>query len=236
MRYDAVLFDLGNTLVAYYTRAQWPGILARAVDEVAACLRARGRLNVDPADLPARVEAQRGESPSNRVRPLTRRLAQIFALSPEDVAEEAGMELCRRFLRPIFSLARRYDDAAPALADVRGRGLRTGILSNAPWGSPAQPWREELARHELLEAVDAAVFCTDVGWRKPAPQAFALALDRIGGAAERSLFVGDDPRWDLAGARAVGMAAVLIDRSGAGAVPRGEERILRGLREVLDLL
>jgi FMN phosphatase YigB (HAD superfamily) len=47
-------------------------------------------------------------------------------------------------------------------------GFRTGIISNSPWGSPANLWRAEVQRLELLDAVDVTAFCGDVGWRKPA--------------------------------------------------------------------
>ena len=106
-----------------------------------------------------------------------------------------------------------------------------GILSNTPWGSPAEPWREELARHGLLDAVDAGVFCRDVGWRKSDPRPFEFICRTLGVRPASCLFVGDDPRWDLAGARAVGMDARLIDRIGA-AHPPGEN----ALRSLDDLL
>ena len=239
----AVIFDLGNTLVSYFTREQWPAIRERAIGEVAACLGQRGMLRVDAADLPARVAAERGvgdlppdiaakrsQGDVHRVRPLEGRLARIFDLSPQEMEGELAPELCRRFMKPIFATARRYDDALPTLAELRLRGVLTGILSNSPWGSPAELWREELARHELDTAVDAAVFCRDVGWRKPAPQGFAFIMDKLGVTAGECLFVGDDPRWDIAGPRAVGMDAVLIDRDGA----TGDAGAIRSLAELLD--
>ena len=61
MRYEAVIFDLGNTLVSYYSRAQWPGVLAQAVEEVAAYLRSRNQLRIQADEIAQRVEAERGE-------------------------------------------------------------------------------------------------------------------------------------------------------------------------------
>ena len=118
-------------------------------------------------------------------------------------------------MAPIFALAEVYDDTLPTLADLRSRGVRTAIVSNSPWGSPPHLWREHLADLGLADRVDAAFFCGDCGWRKPAPQIFHYVFGRLGVTAERCLFVGDDPRWDLAGPQAVGMRAVIIDRSGA---------------------
>jgi FMN phosphatase YigB (HAD superfamily) len=47
---------------------------------------------------------------------------------------------------------------------------------------------------------------------------------------ERCLFVGDDPRWDLVGPRALGMQALLIDRAGGPAV--ADESPIQSLDEL----
>ena len=214
MRYGAIIFDLGNTLVSYYTREQWPGIRAEAVGRVAAHLDGRGLLRVSAEDLPARVEAETGESKDNRVVPLAGRLARIFDLTPDAITDGLAEQICEHFLKPIFATARIYEDSLATLAELRQMGLKTGILSNTPWGSPAGPWRRELARHGLLDAVDAVAFCVEAGFRKPAPQPFELIMSRLGVDADQCLFVGDDPRWDIAGPKQLGMDAVLIDRTG----------------------
>jgi len=69
-----------------------------------------------------------------------------------------------------------------------------------------------------------------VGWRKPARPIFDAVLDRLGLAPERCLFVGDDPRWDLAGPRALGMRALLIDRAGEPAL--ANESPIQSLEEL----
>lgn len=227
---DAVIFDLGNTLVGYFARAEWPGILDQAIEEVTAYLRGLGLLRIDIEELPHRVQAERKEPADHRVKPLEGRLERIFDLTDADLADGVVREMCRRFMRPTFAAARRYEDAIPTLVTLREWGLRTGILSNTPWGSPAELWREEVERHGLTDAVDKVMFCRDTGYRKPAPHGFELILDGLGVAPERALFVGDDPRWDLAGPRAVGIDALLIDRSGEWAA--GDEPRIRDLTEL----
>jgi FMN phosphatase YigB (HAD superfamily) len=220
--------------VSYYSRSEWPGVLEQAVGEVAGYLCGRGLLRVEAKELPARVEAERGEREDHRVRPLEGRLVRIFQLTQADLAPGDAMDMCRRFMRPIFALGRMYDDALPTLHALRGRGLRTAILSNTPWGSPAELWRPELARHGLAGTVDAAAFCRDAGYRKPARQAFEHVCRELGAAAGQCLFVGDDPRWDLLGPRRIGMDALLIDRRGSAELA-GEEPI-HNLRELLGRL
>ena len=234
MNYDAVIFDLGNTLVSYYTNDEWPGVLAECIDAVAARLRERGLLTVDPADLAPRAQAERGTPDDCRVVPLEERLARIFDLGGVALTADVMPEMSRLFTRPIFARARLYDDVLPALDELHRRGLQTGILSNMPWGCPAILWREELDRHRLLTAVDAAAFCRDCGYRKPAPQAFEFITGKLGVAMDRCLFVGDDPRWDIAGPHGVGMDAVLIDRRAPEDVT--DAGAIRDLRQLLDRL
>ena len=50
------------------------------------------------------------------------------------------------------------------------------------------------------------------GIEKPDPRIFELAMERAGVEPERSVYVGDNPEFDVDPALAVGMLPVLIDR------------------------
>jgi putative hydrolase of the HAD superfamily len=211
---EAVLFDLGNTLVSYYKSTDFAPILERCVTAGAAVLDAArpGRAPVDVAAACVRALECNVERPDWRVWPLAERLSTVFG----DELAQAHLrdELTTAFLAPIFATARPDPSALETLRAVKRLGLKTAIVSNTPWGSPAAPWRAELDRHGLLGAVDAAVFCVDVGWRKPAREPFARALDVLGTPPRRAWFVGDDPSWDVAGARGAGMTPILIGTNG----------------------
>lgn len=207
----AILFDLGNTLVSYYRRDQFSEILDRAIRHVSAELEARGIASVDHEAAYARAVAENREAEDLRVKPMIGRLQRIFELSAADAKAHAEV-LCRRFLEPIFACARVYEDTIATLERLKAQGYRTAIVSNLPWGSPVNLWREELRRLELSPLVDAVVLCGDVGWRKPAPEIFLHALRCLDASRERSIFVGDDVEWDIEGSKAVGLRPVLIDR------------------------
>jgi putative hydrolase of the HAD superfamily len=210
---EAVLFDLGNTLVSYYASVDFPPILERCVAAGAALLDGeRGTsARVDIGRAMRRALACNSERADYRVWPLAERLAEVFDLhAPDPLLAD---RLAAAFLGPIFATARPDPNAVETLRSIRRLGVRTAIVSNTPWGSPAAPWRAELVRHGLLREVDAAVFCVDVGWRKPAREPFARALAALGATPGRAWFVGDDAQWDVAGARAAGMTPILI---GAG--------------------
>ena len=103
--------------------------------------------------------------------------------------------------------ARRPASMSVALLDaLRDRGLKTGLVSN----SMDPPWilLRDLDEQELAERLDATVFSSEVGVRKPRPEIFQVALERLDVSAEGALFVGDRLDADVRGARGVGMRTV----------------------------
>jgi putative hydrolase of the HAD superfamily len=99
----------------------------------------------------------------------------------------------------------------PAMLDAvraaRRGGVRTGLLSNS-WG------QERYDRATLEELFDAVVISGEVGLRKPSPEIYALAAERLGREPERIVFVDDLP-GNLKPAREIGMATVLHRDAGA---------------------
>jgi putative hydrolase of the HAD superfamily len=92
------------------------------------------------------------------------------------------------------------------LDSLRERGLSTGLVSNA--FDPGWLLHEDLARMGLAERLDAAVFSSEVGKRKPHPAIFEAMLERLDVAPEDALFVGDRRLEDVQGAKALGMTTV----------------------------
>jgi putative hydrolase of the HAD superfamily len=121
-----------------------------------------------------------------------------------------------------------YDDVVPVLGELRRGGLRIGLISNTSRDLGA------FVRHFALD-VDAWIASGSYGKVKPSPLIFRAALELVGCEPEAALMVGDSPRDDVAGARAVGMRALLLDR--AGLHPDALERIeaLSELPEMLGL-
>jgi FMN phosphatase YigB (HAD superfamily) len=141
----AILFDLGNTLVGYYTSSEFPLVLRRCLRE---CASALGQ-SEDPArdeDLFERALLLNREQAGYAVRPLSARLQELFG-AEVSLDEASARALGTAFLKPIFAMARPDPQAVPLLEALRGRGIKTAIVSNTPWGSPADAWRAELIRH-----------------------------------------------------------------------------------------
>jgi putative hydrolase of the HAD superfamily len=121
-----------------------------------------------------------------------------------------------------------YEDALPTLADLRGRGLKLGLLSNTSRDLDA------FVAHHGLD-VDAVLTSHVHGKTKPHETIFRALLARLEVEPKEAAMVGDQFQDDIEGARAVGMQAVLLDRDGR--FPEVEDRLddLRGLAAALGL-
>lgn len=111
--------------------------------------------------------------------------------------------------------ARSFDDAAEALARLRDRGLKLGLISNL-----ASPYKEPFYRHGLDAHFDAALFSCGAGLRKPEPEIYLRMAGELGVSPGGAVMVGDSPRSDRDGAMAAGMAAILLRRGGEGRAGR----------------
>jgi putative hydrolase of the HAD superfamily len=90
------------------------------------------------------------------------------------------------------------------LKNLRDRGFKTALVSNAD-AADVYHWKET----PLSSVFDTAIFSYDVGFLKPDPRIFQLALDRLGCTPDRSFFVGDGGHEELRGAKETGMSAIL---------------------------
>jgi putative hydrolase of the HAD superfamily len=101
----------------------------------------------------------------------------------------------------LFAGMRPEERMFEGVAAARRAGVRTGLVSNS-WGE------EGYDRTRFAELFDAVVISGEIGIRKPAPEIYALAAERLGRPPERCVFV-DDLAGNLKPARAIGMATVL---------------------------
>lgn len=133
--------------------------------------------------------------------PLVRRLLEEFGIEPDEAELERFLEAEHRAWGP----ARRLAGTTHALLEtLRERGLRLGLVSNAL--DPPALLHRDLADFGVAERLDAAVFSSEVGWRKPHAAIFERALGLLSADPGRTLMVGDRLHEDVGGAAALGMA------------------------------
>ncbi len=100
-----------------------------------------------------------------------------------------------------------FDDVLPTLLTLRDTGVVLGVVSNF------EAWLEDwFGIHELIETFPVRVISGIEGIEKPDRRIFLLALERAGVDAAESAYVGDNPEFDVDPPAALGMFPVLVDR------------------------
>ncbi len=122
-----------------------------------------------------------------------------------DRFEEYFAELFDYFAQP--SAWALYTEVLETLAALKQRGLTLAVISN---------FDSRLVR--ILDGLGIGSFLTDVfissqvGYAKPDPRIFEVALSRHGLRSADAIHIGDSETNDLHGARSAGLSAWLIDR------------------------
>lgn len=132
---------------------------------------------------------------------------------------------------------------AGMLAELRARGIRTGVISNLGWSGEALADRlQRLLPEHPFEFVIAS---SDYGARKPDPLIFRAALAKAGLPPEDVWFCGDQIEADVLGAQAAGIFPVWYEetsipngfaRKNAGLNIPGEHLHIHHWRELIDAL
>ncbi|MDE1853301.1 MAG: HAD-IA family hydrolase [Thaumarchaeota archaeon] len=105
-----------------------------------------------------------------------------------------------------------YPDAIPTLERLRSDGYKLGIVSNAPPDT-----RKVIDSLGLPQYLPVIVVSGVVGFSKPNPEIFKIALSEVGAEPSETLHIGDLYEADVIGARNAGIRGVLIDRDGSQA-------------------
>lgn len=130
-----------------------------------------------------------------------------------------------------------FPDVPPMLIVLRQAGIKLGIVTNA--SQPMAMRDAELEAHKLIEFFpDCRLSAADAGYLKPDRRIFTCALERLGTTPDETIFIGDNPDADIAGARSVGMKAVLrvTDRAAANGPFTSYQPRLRSLEQLPEIL
>jgi putative hydrolase of the HAD superfamily len=122
-----------------------------------------------------------------------------------------------------------FPEVLDAFEELKAAGYRLGLISNF------EGWLEEVLIEERAgDIFDVRVISGIEGVEKPDPEIYSLALERAGAEPQECVHVGDSIANDLEPATAVGMKAVMIDRSGS--FPDASWPRITTLDELPDLL
>ena len=110
-----------------------------------------------------------------------------------------------------------------------------GVISNVWSGSDV--FRDEFKRTGLDALFSIVVFSSDHGCIKPSGKLFDIALSHFEEDPGKALFVGDNYKADILGAKNAGLSTVWI-HDGQVELHNGDpgpDRIVRSLGEILDM-
>lgn len=179
--YQGLLVDYGGVLTTspFGSFADFCAQEGLAQETVAHSLR------TDPRCRQLLIELETGRLPDEE---FESGLASILGVAAPDL------------IARMFAGSRPDSKMAAAIRAAHGAGVRTALVSNS-WGTGIYD------RTVLDELFDTVVLSGEVGVRKPAPEIYRLAAERIGVAAQACVFI-DDLSFNLPPAAELGMAAV----------------------------
>lgn len=196
----AVIYDFGGPVL------RLPFELLRGIEQ--AIDVPEGTLDwTGPFDLDAdpRWRAVLHEGLSERVY-WQERAEQVAHLLPEPTA--AGLYAAFYDRLAVSEFIR--SEAVDSLKRAKAAGLATAVLTNDIAAFRAS-WYDHV---RFLSEVDAVVDGSLTGVLKPDPRSYRLVLDELGVEPAQAVFIDDLPR-NVEGARACGLATVLMDLTDA---------------------
>jgi HAD superfamily hydrolase (TIGR01509 family) len=225
----AVLFDLDNTLVDFLRMKR------SASDAAARAMVAAG------ADFPFSADEAGDILFGEYLRDiegdgvfaafLTKHHQQKLSLTQHHV-DRITAHAVNAYLKAKMLQAEPYAGVRRALIELTRRGLRLGVLTDAPRFKAYQ----RLESAGLVDFFDFVLTFTDSGERKPHQKTFRAALDLFGLPPHAVLMVGDWPEKDMTGAKAVGMrtAWAAYGKPGVPAPPEADF-VLASAEELIRL-
>ncbi len=205
---EVVCFDLGETLIREEREdSELRELGARKLYEI---LNERG-LKLRFEDFKRVHDALWREAEGARESMREIDVVNLFYRLLEGAGLEPDQELLQLSVNAYFRVkldyVELYPDSIPALEELKDEGYKLALISNAMPSNRLV--YEELGLERFFEV---ALFSYEQGIRKPHPEIFMAALERLGAGPGEAAMVGNDPVSDIAGAGLLGMETFLVVR------------------------
>ena len=209
----AVLFDWGDTLV------QYPGFSTDGTGHLEAvekfflwfqqtskcrCLTPNNRTTrnfVNEYQISAQAQFAVMKI-SGRDQPMGARLVQALRQSGCNckITEKLEQTYLQRLLDELANATIPMPGALQVLSAMHNQ-FKLAVVSNFP---EPQFVKQTLDKYSLINFFDSIIVSAEVGWMKPHPLPFQLAMEKLQVDPSNVLFIGDDLKSDMAGAASVG--------------------------------
>lgn len=206
-----ILFDYGHTLVWFPQYEKTHLIATKNAQEV---LQGLG-VSVEASRLRSLVEGFAYRT-DGVVVGMKEEFQEIFStLGVRGYNQYDLKEIIQAWWKPYIQQARVRKGAKELLECLKMMKFKIGIVANI-WDAGMNPVLERLGLGEFFDVTVASI---DVGFQKPDPRIFCLALNNLGLAPEETIMVGDNPKTDIQAAHDIGMATVRLMRGPNRAKP-----------------
>jgi len=140
-------------------------------------------------------------------------------------------ELLGEYYKSWSKLTKLYDDVLPTLIYIHDKGIKLAIISNTIFEGKLHD--DDLKRLGIFGYFDFTIYSSDAGIRKPDPEIFKIALEKLKVQSNKAIFIGDRLYDDIKGAKNVGMTAILKEKRPF----TGEEEVIPDLviKNISDL-
>jgi putative hydrolase of the HAD superfamily len=203
MKFQAVIFDLFGTLIDDFSASAGP-----VNTEMAAALGVPYEqfMSVWHQTLEMRIVGA-FETVEANIAYVLNALNEHARVEQIENAVEIRMRCIGQVLQP-------KPDAVSTLSQLKTRGFKLGLISNASIEIPLL-WHETA----FADLIDEPIFSSRAHLKKPDTRIYHLACERLAVSPESCLYVGDGEDRELCGAAKVGLHPVLIrpsSQSGTG--------------------
>lgn len=194
--FKAILFDLDNTLLDFLT-------FKKETAKAAAKAMVKQGLPASEIEAYGKIFTVYDEKGIEYQKTFYEVVKQYnLEINLAEKIQQAGITA---YLQRKFEVLRPYPMVKPTLRKLREKGIKLGIVSDAPRN---KVW-QRLVITELQDEFNLVVTHSDTQESKPHSSPFTLALKKLGVLPTAVLFVGDNPSRDIKGAKEVGMMTCL---------------------------
>ncbi|MDE7294592.1 MAG: HAD-IA family hydrolase [Oscillospiraceae bacterium] len=125
-----------------------------------------------------------------------------------------------------------YPETIDTMKKLKQYGIKIGILTDVAYGMDNEFSLKDISA--LSDFIDIALTSVDVGYRKPNSAGYLKLLESLKIAPDEMIFIGDEEK-DIIGAKKLGIASALINRS-EEIKDFGQDHTLRSLSDIFSVL
>jgi putative hydrolase of the HAD superfamily len=226
MKIKAIGFDLGDTLVYSGQPLNWSNNYKNALEkgfysinrmpteyDYKNCIKILSKYNT-------RINPRENEINSDQI------FNEIMGILKISKSEKDIFE--NEFFGYFLQDNKIYDDTEEVLEDIKKHNLRTGILTDVPYGREKGFIAEEI--NSINKNVDIILSSVDVGYRKPNVTGYIMLARKLGIETNEMVYIGNEEK-DIVGANNAKILSILINRTDKK-INYGEKYQFKNLKEM----